>query len=137
MNVDLAMRPKYHKILCIEADNDQCALLSLYISKDEIDVVWATTLAGARRLIRLHEFALYLVNEEYPDGNGLDFIREVRAAGLRVPIIYQSAYTFPESIREGIDAGATFYLVKPFDMNQLAGIIYQTTSLKDQTRAAD
>jgi two-component system, OmpR family, response regulator len=113
------MRPEREKILCAEAEHDLCELLSVFLDHESFDVEWAKTLATARQLSKSEHFALYLIDEQYPDGTGLDFIREIRESGSGIPIIYQSAYSFPEYIQEGLDAGASVYRIKPVDMDEL------------------
>jgi DNA-binding response OmpR family regulator len=98
------MRPDRHKILCVEDDPDICDLLSLYLS-EEFDIETANSLKEARQILEVIHVDLLLMDEQYPDGAGLDFIREIRAAGLSIPIIYQSAFSLPEYI---LDWGSFF-----------------------------
>jgi DNA-binding response OmpR family regulator len=116
------MRPDRHKILCVEDDPDICDLLSLYLD-EEFDIETANSLKEARQILEFTRFSLLLIDEQYPDGAGLDFIREIRASGLSIPIIYQSAFSLPEYIQKGLDAGASFYLVKPIEMDELVATI--------------
>lgn len=52
--------------------------------------------------------------------NGLDFLRQLRAANDTTPVIAVTARdTVPDRV-EGLDAGADDYLVKPFSLDELA-----------------
>lgn len=53
-----------------------------------------------------------------PDGDGVDFIREIRAWSM-VPIIVLSARVEERDKVEALDAGADDYLVKPFGVDEL------------------
>ena len=53
-----------------------------------------------------------------PDGNGVDFIRELRGWSS-VPIIVLSARTDEADKIEALDAGADDYLTKPFGVGEL------------------
>ncbi len=53
-----------------------------------------------------------------PDGDGVDFIREVRTWSA-VPIIVLSARTHEDEKVAALDAGADDYITKPFGVNEL------------------
>ena len=52
--------------------------------------------------------------------NGLDFLRQLRAAKDTTPIIAVTARDSVANRIEGLDAGADDYLVKPFSLDELA-----------------
>jgi len=54
-----------------------------------------------------------------PDGNGIDVLRELRAAGLTLPILVITARDSLEDRLNGLDRGADDYLVKPFALTEL------------------
>jgi two-component system response regulator MprA len=55
-----------------------------------------------------------------PGVDGLDVTRRLRAKGLRVPILLLTARDAVAERIAGLDAGADDYLVKPFDVHELA-----------------
>ena len=55
-----------------------------------------------------------------PDIDGLAVCRRLRAAGDRVPILMLTARDAVADRIDGLDAGADDYLVKPFDVGELA-----------------
>ncbi len=55
-----------------------------------------------------------------PDIDGLEVCRRLRAAGDRIPILMLTARDTVSDRIEGLDAGADDYLVKPFDVGELA-----------------
>lgn len=55
-----------------------------------------------------------------PDIDGLEVCRRLRAAGERIPILMLTARDTVSDRIEGLDAGADDYLVKPFDVGELA-----------------
>lgn len=55
-----------------------------------------------------------------PDGNGLDLLRRLRRAGNAVPILVATARGALGDRITGLDGGADDYLVKPFEMDELA-----------------
>jgi two-component system response regulator MprA len=55
-----------------------------------------------------------------PGLDGLEVCRRLRAAGDRVPVLMLTARDAVEDRIDGLDAGADDYLVKPFDVGELA-----------------
>jgi two-component system KDP operon response regulator KdpE len=72
------------------------------------------TLAGTR------EPDLVLLDLGLPDGDGITFIRDLRAWS-NVPIIIVSGRSSETSKTEALEAGADDYLSKPFDIAELMG----------------
>ena len=64
-------------------------------------------------------FDLVLLDLGLPKRNGLEVLREIRAAGKTLPVLILTAQGEVESRVEGLDAGADDYLVKPFDLEEL------------------
>ncbi|MEO7675091.1 MAG: response regulator, partial [Pyrinomonadaceae bacterium] len=58
-------------------------------------------------------------------GDSLDLCRQLRQSAPATPIIFYSALGFPSDIRNGLEAGANAYLVKPYS-GDLAETILQT-----------
>jgi two-component system OmpR family response regulator/two-component system response regulator QseB len=55
-----------------------------------------------------------------PRLGGLDLLRRMRAAGNKVPVLILTARDAVEDRVKGLDCGADDYMVKPFDLNELA-----------------
>ena len=60
-----------------------------------------------------------------PDGDGIDFIRDLRAWS-KVPVIVLSARTGETDKIEALDAGADDYLTKPFGVGELLARVRAT-----------
>jgi DNA-binding response OmpR family regulator len=70
--------------------------------------------------VALHEQpALVLMDLSLPELDGLDAVRELRAAGAKMPIIIVSAYDDPETRARAYVAGANDYVTKPLDFDLL------------------
>ena len=54
-----------------------------------------------------------------PDGDGLDLLSRIRAAGNRVPILVLTARDTVDDRVKGLNAGGDDYLVKPFATTEL------------------
>jgi putative two-component system response regulator len=65
---------------------------------------------------------LVLLDIMMPDINGLELLRRIRSVGpfQYLPIIIVTAHAEPSVKREALDSGATDFLAKPVDPNELA-----------------
>jgi two-component system chemotaxis response regulator CheY len=89
---------------------------------EEVGVLSATEASDgveAVALFRAGQFDLVLTDWNMPNKSGLDVVREIRAMGTAVPIIMITTEAEKERIADAIFAGASDYLVKPFDQNKL------------------
>jgi two-component system chemotaxis response regulator CheY len=71
------------------------------------------------------ELHLILTDINMPKMDGLEFIRQLRAMTdyKFVPIILLTTESHPEKKREGKAAGATGWIVKPFNPDQLLAVV--------------
>ena len=71
------------------------------------------------------EITVLLLDWEMPYMNGIDLLRWLKDQREyeRTPVIMQTAKEDPENIREGIEAGAFYYLIKPFNRDVLLSIV--------------
>ncbi len=65
------------------------------------------------------EFDAAIVDVMLPGRSGIELVRDLRAAGVRIPILMLTARDLTENKIEGLDAGADDYLTKPFDFTEL------------------
>jgi DNA-binding response OmpR family regulator len=78
----------------------------------------ADGIAGAK-LAKERSFDLILLDVMLPGKDGFDVCRELRRAGLRVPIIMLTAKTQEAEKVLGLDNGADDYVTKPFSPKEL------------------
>lgn len=111
------MRPR---VLVVEDEPDIAALLAMCFDPSRYQVAAASDLATARavlsRRLRLH---LAVVDLLLPDGNGLDFCRELKATRPSVPVIVLTAWVHAGTREEVLAAGADLFVPKPFEPDEL------------------
>ena len=78
------------------------------------------TLGEAEESAALANYDLLLIDLGMPDGDGVDFIRSLRRKGDTSPILVITARGGLGDRVGGLDSGADDYLVKPFEMPELA-----------------
>ena len=74
---------------------------------------------------RQKQFDLVLTDQNMPNMDGLTLIRSLRAlpSYARVPILMLTTESSDEMKSKGRTAGATGWLVKPFDPNRLTEVV--------------
>ena len=68
-------------------------------------------------------YDLLILDVMLPELNGFEVARRVRAERCTVPILMLTARSEVEDEIEGLDAGADYYLTKPFDSRKLLACI--------------
>lgn len=81
-------------------------------------------------------YSVILLDRQMPRLNGLELLKRIkREEKLQsIPVIFQTGAGDREEIREGIEAGCYYYLVKPIDLGILVAIV--TAAIADHDRHA-
>jgi len=111
------------RILLIEDDAALGGAIRDQVTADGHAVDWMTCLSDAAASARAAPYDLILLDLMLPDGQGLDFLKSLRAAGDAMPVIILTARDRILERIEGLNAGADDYLVKPFDLAELTARI--------------
>ncbi|XBS69042.1 response regulator transcription factor [Acerihabitans sp. KWT182] len=69
--------------------------------------------------IKQADYAVLLVDRGLPDGDGLAFLRNLRAGGQMTPCLMLTARDALHDRIEGLESGADDYVTKPFEMSEL------------------
>ncbi|MEJ0097139.1 MAG: response regulator [Bauldia sp.] len=79
------------------------------------------TLADARRALAENPVALVVLDVLLPDGDGVDFLRELRSSetGASLPVVMLSSESEIKDRIRGLKTGADEYVGKPYDTNYL------------------
>ena len=107
------------KLLLLEDDHILSETLQLFLSKEGYDVDTALSIEEAEELTFQHNYDLYLLDINLPQGNGLDLLKSLRYAEDTTPTIFITALTDMHSMSEGFQLGAIDYIKKPFDPQEL------------------
>lgn len=103
------------KILIVEDDKKLNDGIRLALKNDSYIFYQCRTLQEAREAMHMDEMALVLLDVNLPDGNGIDFVKEIRK-NSQVPIILLTVNNMEVDIVTGLDAGANDYITKPFSL---------------------
>ncbi len=81
---------------------------------------WVRDGAAADTALAVEEYAAVVLDLGLPRVSGLELLRKLRVAGNAVPVLILTARDAVPDRVAGLDAGADDYMVKPFDLDELA-----------------
>lgn len=105
-------------ILLLEDDENLNRGIALKLSKEGYHMLTAYTIGEAEVLFQREEVHMVISDITLPDGNGLEFGRNVRARS-NVYLLYLTALDQELDIVNGFDSGADDYITKPFSVTVL------------------
>ena len=104
-------------ILCVEDNINVQAFNKPQFEERGYTVKLAMTLAEAREVLMIETPGLVILDINMPDGNGFEFLRELRSSDLKysdVPVLILTGYGKDEDIVTGFENGCNDYLAKPY-----------------------
>ena len=108
------------RVLLIEDDHVLGEAVRSHVASFGYGVDWMQRLDDAMEALATTPYELVLLDLNLPDGRGLDFLRDLRRSGSAVPVIILTAQDQIATRIAGLNSGADDYLVKPFDLSELA-----------------
>jgi signal transduction histidine kinase/ActR/RegA family two-component response regulator len=117
-----ASSDRRHKILYIEDNMANVRLVErVFQRRDDVDVIAAMQGRLGVALAREHRPALILLDLHMPDINGDEVLRQLREdpATAKTPVVIVSADATAGQIERLLAEGATSYLTKPLDLQEL------------------
>ena len=112
-----------NKVLIIDDEEKLRSLLARLIKLEGFSVIEASTLKQASKTVAREEPDVILCDVKLPDGNGIDFIKEIKSKYPIIEIILLTAYG---NIPDGIQAmknGAFDYIVKGNDNDKIIPLL--------------
>ena len=107
------------KILVVEDDRPLAASLQTLLEDRGYEVECAYDGEAGAQYARLGVYDLMILDVMLPKLDGRQVARQLRAERCAVPILMLTARSGLEDRVEGLDAGADYYLAKPFDTREL------------------
>ena len=109
------------RLLLVDDDSRLTGMLGDYLRNNGFEVETAASLAAARSRLQQGGFDALVLDLMLPDGDGLDFTRELRSAPAtrRLPLLMLTARGEPTDRIVGLEIGADDYLGKPFEPREL------------------
>ena len=115
--------PSHFSLLVIDDEPDLRTLYELTLLREGYDIETAGDVQSALLHLKDRIYSAVITDMRLPDGNGLDILRWLEAAGRREKTIVITAYGSAENAVEALKAGAYDYLTKPVDLKQFRAVV--------------
>lgn len=104
-----------NRILIIEDDTALALGLCRALSSDDCKATYCSTVKQARELLSTAQWNLLILDVNLPDGNGMDFLKELRRSS-DMKVILLTANDMETDVVSGLELGADDYITKPFSL---------------------
>ena len=118
-------------ILLIEDDNVLNDVISERLIRAGHQVLAARSWQNARPLLEKHDIQLVMTDVQLPDANGLELLPQLSADA--VVIVFTAYGSINDAVR-AMKAGASEYLVKPINLDELELVVTRVLDLQAQRR---
>ena len=102
------------QILIVEDDKNLNNGIKLAL-RNEYFCIQAFSIQSARKEFMEQQLDLILLDVNLPDGNGMDFLEEIRKTS-QIPVIMLTVNKKEMDIVSGLESGANDYITKPFSL---------------------
>lgn len=108
------------KILIVEDEKRVADLLKIGLEEHGYQIMTAYDGAMGLRLFQSNDFQLVISDIVLPKLDGFELCRKIRKVNEHIPVLMLTALGAADDKLEGFDVGADDYMVKPFDLRELA-----------------
>jgi DNA-binding response OmpR family regulator len=107
------------KLILLVEDSEKVQNYNRRMLEDEgFAVETAMTLAAARLFLETGKPDIIILDIGMPDGNGLDFLRELRQTS-KIPVLMLTGYGESKDVVIGFKSGCDDYMPKPYTFDEL------------------
>jgi DNA-binding response OmpR family regulator len=108
------------RVLVIEDDVLLGDAIQAGLKQSGYAVDWMKDGISADQALSTEPYAAAVLDLGLPRMSGLEVLRRLRSRNISIPVLILTAMDTVDDRIKGLDAGADDYLVKPFDMGELA-----------------
>ena len=117
---DVGQKPT---VLIVDDEPDLLELVSLTLSRMNLQARTAADVNSARRLLKAERFDLCLTDMRLPDGDGLDLVAWIQQNRADLPVAVITAHGNVESAVRALKLGAFDFVSKPLDLGVLRKLV--------------
>jgi len=125
------------QLLIIDDDPKAARLMERYLNGEVYQCHTFQQPTRALEFFKLHEVDLVITDMLMPDMNGSEVLKQIRTINKLIPVIIITAFSNLDNAIEALRLGATDFIKKPFDMDELRLNIDKAldiTSLKEENK---
>ena len=111
------------RVLLIEDDAMIGASVQKGLRQDGFSIDWVRDAQAGETALATHAYDAVLLDLGLPGKGGAEVLKSLRRAGSDIPVLIITARDAVGDRVAGLDSGADDYIVKPFDLDELAARI--------------
>ncbi|QDX81315.1 DNA-binding response regulator [Denitratisoma sp. DHT3] len=108
------------RILIVEDDSLLGEGIAAGLRQAGFQVEWVKDGVAGLAALQAEPFSALVLDLGLPRLGGLDLLRRLRESGSVLPVLILTARDTPADVIAGLDGGADDYMIKPFDLGELA-----------------
>jgi len=118
------------RVLVVDDDRRMRRTLQILIERMGLESIGAADAPDARAQLATTRFDLVLTDLRMPETSGIDLLEEIHAAHPKLPVILITAYGTIQTAIEAMRRGASDFILKPFDNENLELVIRRALDLE-------
>lgn len=107
------------RILVVEDERDLNSIICNKLVKEGYNVDACYDGMAALDYMEAERYDGAIMDIMIPGKDGIEVLKDMREAGIQVPVIFLTAKAQTQDIVDGLDAGASDYMTKPFEFSEL------------------
>ena len=115
------------RVLVVDDEQLNLFIIEEFLEQEDIELeLHSNPLEAWDSLIAADsDFSLVVLDRMMPELDGMELLRRMKreARFADIPVIMQTAASSPDQVREGLEAGAYYYLTKPYEPEALISIV--------------
>jgi CheY-like chemotaxis protein len=130
--------PPRRRLLLVDDSEANLEILGLIFKEPEYETVNACDgVDGMEKLEREARFDAILLDLMMPRMDGLQMLKALKADPRYrdIPVIVQTAIGHPDQVRQVMQAGAYYCLVKPYDDRAARSVVERALGMKNDEKA--
>lgn len=122
------------KALIIDDEPDICHLISLSLSRMNIQSESVHNFHDALELLKHHQYQICFTDMRLPDGDGLDLLMHIQQNNPNMPVAVITAHGTMDCAITALKRGAFDFVSKPIDLNILRDLALTALKLNEQVQ---
>ncbi|MDH4469193.1 MAG: response regulator transcription factor [Bacteriovoracaceae bacterium] len=128
------------KVLLVEDDRTLGQSIQHFLKQEGFEISWSTSIQSAKESFGItnsvQKFDIILLDWMLPDGQGIDWLKDMRSNRIKTPVIMLTAKSELLDKVIGLESGADDYMTKPFEPRELVARMRVQLRKNDSSQVA-
>jgi DNA-binding NtrC family response regulator len=123
------------RILIVDDDENIIKTLATILNDQDYSVDTATTGSEAISKTQKNQYDLMLIDIRLPDMEGVDLLNKINDTEPKIRKIIMTGFPTLQNAVTAVNKGADAYIIKPFNVEKMLGVIKEQIDGQKQERA--